>query len=162
MNQQATTRFFKFVHNPVGFRLFLLRKLPAAFFSGLRVVMATEPICAVSVPYKWLTQNPFRSTYFASLAMAAEMSTGILAMAHIHGRKPKMSMLVTGMDSRYYKKATGITIFTCKDGILLQHAVTQAAATGAPQTARVFSEGRNKAGDLVAEFWFEWSFRQKT
>ena len=57
---------------------FYFQKLPAAFFSGVRIKEVGETKCRVSVPYKWFTQNPFRSTYFACLAMAAEMSTGAL------------------------------------------------------------------------------------
>jgi hypothetical protein len=44
---------------------------------------------------------------FACLAMAAEMSTGVLAMAHVYKRKPAISMLVVKMEAEYFKKATG-------------------------------------------------------
>lgn len=159
--QQQSAFFFGLVNNPFKLRLFLLRRLPAAFFSGLRIVTATEPVCAVSVPYRWTTQNPFRSTYFACLAMAAELSTGTLAMAQVWGSKPGVSMLITAMDSRFYKKAKSSTIFTCNEGALIKAAVEAAVKTGAVQTARIRSEGRNSAGELIAEFWFEWSFKRK-
>ena len=153
--------FLKTIQNGLKFRLFLLQKLPAAYFAGLRLQQVSEHHCAVSVPYKWATQNPFRSTYFACLAMAAEMSTGVLAMAQIYKRQPGVSMLVTGMESKFYKKATGITLFTCHDGAALQQAVAQAVQTGGGQTVRVQSTGTNKGGEVVAEFWITWSFRQK-
>jgi hypothetical protein len=70
-----------------------------------------EEKCIASVPYKWLTQNPFRSTYFASLAMAAEMSTGTIALSNVYKRKPSISMLVTKMEANYFKKATGTIFF---------------------------------------------------
>lgn len=157
---ERTTAFFRMIRNPVKLRLFLLRNLPAAYFSGLRVVAATEPVCTVSVPFRWFTQNPFRSTYFACLSMAAELSTGVLAMAQVWQRQPRVSMLVTAMDSRFYKKAKGLTLFTCNDGMLIRQAVAEAMATGAAQVVRVHTEGRSEAGELVAEFWFEWSFKQ--
>ena len=72
--------FASLVHHPLKFRLFLLKNLPAAYFSGLKILSADSDRTVVSVPYRWLTRNPFRSIYFASLSMAAEMSTGILAM----------------------------------------------------------------------------------
>jgi hypothetical protein len=62
------------------FRLFMLQKLPAAYFSGVRVREIRPEYARVSVPYRWFSQNPFRSTYFACLSMAAEMSTGLLGM----------------------------------------------------------------------------------
>lgn len=154
--------FLRLVNNPVKFNLFLLTRLPAAWFSGVRVVSVNEEACSVRVPYKWLTQNPFRSTYFASLSMAAEMSTGLLAMAAIHHRKPPVSMLVTGIEGKFYKKAIGRTIFTCKDGIMLRQAVEKAIATGEGQAITMHSMGYNKAGEMVAEFWITWSFKSKS
>lgn len=153
--------FLTLIRNPFKLRLFLLQKLPAAFISGLRVVSATEMVAAVAVPFRWSTQNPFRSTYFACLAMGAELSTGILAMAQTWRRQPAISMLVTGMESKFYKKATGTTLFTCNEGNQVKQAVAAALATGQPQAIRVRSEGRSEKGELVAEFWFEWSFKAK-
>ena len=155
-------QFFALIRNPFKLRLFLLRSLPAAYFAGLRVASASEALCTVSVPYKWFTQNPFRSTYFACLAMAAELSTGVLVMAQVWRRKPKVSMLVTGTEARFYKKATGITLFTCTQGSAIRAAVEKANDTGAAQIVKVYSEGRNKDGEVVAAFWFEWSFKTKS
>jgi len=153
--------FLSTIQNGFKFRLFLLQKLPAAYFAGVKLAQVSEQGCAVSVPYKWATQNPFRSTYFACLAMAAEMSTGVLAMAHIYKRKPSVSMLITGMESQFYKKATGLTTFTCHDGEAIKQAIAQAIQTGEGQTFRALSRGTNKDGEVVAEFWFTWSFKQK-
>ena len=62
--------FVRLIKHPLKFRLFLLMKLPAAFIAGVKVREMDEQRAVVSVPFKWLTQNPFRSTYFASLSMA--------------------------------------------------------------------------------------------
>jgi hypothetical protein len=153
--------FFTLVANPVKFRLFMLQKLPAAYFSGLRLKEVNEEECAVSVPYKWFTRNPFRSTYFACLSMAAEMSTGILAMAHVYRREPKVSMLVIGIEGKFYKKATGPVVFTCTEGSLVRNAIQSAIDLNTSQTIRVLSSGHNKNGELVSEFWITWSFKAK-
>ncbi|HMR91700.1 MAG TPA: DUF4442 domain-containing protein [Chitinophagaceae bacterium] len=157
----ASSRFLKLVRSPLKFRLFLLAKLPSAFFAGVRVRELTEESCRVSVPYKWFSQNPFRSTYFACLAMAGEMSTGILGMAYIHQRKPPVSMLVTGLTATYHKKATGRTYFTCHDGPLFQKTVEDAVQTGEPRTVTATSTGLNEAGELIAVFEITWSFKSK-
>src|SRR5207253_10683267 len=115
MNSNAAD-FLLLTRHPLKLRMFLFLKLPAAFFSGVRIVYVDENKSVVSVPFKWLTQNPFRSTYFASLAMAAELSTGVLSMMHIYKKKPPISMLVTKMEANYFKKATGKTIFVCEEG----------------------------------------------
>jgi len=153
--------FFRLSNHPLKFRLFLLTRLPSAFFSGLRIQAAEPGRCAVSIPYKWWTKNPFRSTYFACLGMAAEMSTGVLAMAHIQGRKPPVSMLVVGLEANFFKKATGRTTFVCTDGAIIQAAVEQAAATGEAATVRACSIGNNEAGEVVAEFFITWSFKSR-
>src|SRR5215204_3745672 len=153
--------FFKLANNPFKFRLFLLTRLPAAFIAGIRIEECNEELCSVSIPFKWLTQNPFRSTYFACLSMAAEMSTGALSMANVYQRKPSASMLITSVDSKYHKKAIGETIFTCEEGQAMKQAINEAYATSTPQTIRVKSDGYNQQNELVAEFWFTWSFKVK-
>lgn len=154
--------FFSAIRHPLKSRLFLLTKLPSAFFSGLRVREADTDHCAVTVPYKWFTRNPFRSTYFACLSMAAEMSTGVLAMAGIYRSQPPVSMLVIGTEAIYTKKATGRTTFRCTDGPAIRDAIDKARTTGDPQTMKVRSLGTNSAGDPVAEFFITWSFKVKS
>lgn len=153
--------FFQLANSPFKFSLFLLTKLPAALIAGIRIKKCDAESCSVLIPYKWLTQNPFRSTYFACLSMAAEMSTGALAMANVYQRKPPTSMLITSVESKYYKKAVGKTIFTCNDGSKIKMAVEEAYKTFLPQSIIVKSEGYNDDNELVAEFWFTWSFKVK-
>ncbi|MBO9198753.1 MULTISPECIES: DUF4442 domain-containing protein [Niastella] len=154
-------KFIQSLKSPVLFRLYLFSKLPAAFFSGVRVREIDEQHCVVTVPYKWFSQNPFRSTYFACLAMAAEMSSGSLAMAHVYNRKPPLSMLVTRFEAGYFKKATGRTRFECKDGALLLNAIEKAVETGEAQTCVTTSIGINEQGEKVAECLITWSFKVK-
>ncbi len=154
--------FFKLANHPFKFRMYLLFKLPAAFFSGVRVREINEEKCITSVPYKWLTQNPFRSTYFASLAMAAEMSTGVIALSNVYKRTPPISMLVTKMEATYFKKATGITFFTCEQANEIASVIDAAVETGDGKNIIVKSTGKNKSGETIAEFLFTWSFKTKS
>lgn len=159
---ENTTAFIRLMKHPLKFRLFLLSKLPSAFFAGVRVRALNEHKCVVTVPYTWFSQNPFRSTYFACLAMAGEMSTGALAMAYLYKRKPAVSMLVVNMQAEYYKKATGRTEFVCEDGRLFSKMIGEAIATGEPKMVKAKSTGRNKEGEVVAEFFITWSFKART
>lgn len=156
-----TQDFIKLMKHPVKFRMFLFTKLPAAYIAGVRVREVDEKKCVATVPYKWLSQNPFRSTYFACLSMAAEMSTGALAMAHLYKINPPVSMLVVKVESEYFKKATGRTSFVCEDGELFQKTIEETIATGEPKTLRAKSVGANKEGEIVAEFYITWSFKAK-
>lgn len=161
MNPNIAT-YIKLMKHPVKFRIFLFTKLPAAYFAGVRVRELDEKRCMVTVPYKWLSQNPFRSTYFACLSMAAEMSTGALAMAHLYKINPPVSMLVVKVDSEYFKKATGRTSFVCEDGELFQKAIEETIATGEARIVKARSIGKNKEGEIVAEFYITWSFKVKS
>jgi hypothetical protein len=153
--------FQRIATNPLKFRLYRLGRLPSAFFAGLNIARLTPDGCAVTVPHKWFTRNPFKSTYFACLAMAAEMSTGALVMANIYGRKPPVSMLVIHVEADFHKKATGRTTFQCIDGPAIRAAVEAAITTGDAQTICARSAGVNPSGDLVAEFYITWSFKVK-
>lgn len=156
-----TPAFINMMKHPFKFRMFLFSKLPAAWFAGVRICEIDETKCRVTIPYKWLTRNPFASTYFASLSMAAEMSTGALAMAHLYKTVPPVSMLVINVDSSYYKKATSRTSFLCSDGLLFQKAIEECVETGESRTVKAKSTGTNKDGEVVAEFYVTWSFKTR-
>ncbi len=157
----SAVKFLEIVQNPLKFRLFLLSKLPSAFFSGVKIRYADESKAVVTVPYKWFSTNPFKSTYFACLSMAAEMSTGVLAMAFTYEQKPSISMLVIKTEAVYMKKATGITTFTCEDGPMLKQTINEAMASGKGTSFAARSVGRDKDGAIVAEFTITWSFKAK-
>ena len=153
--------FAKEMTHPLKFRMFLLSKLPSAYFSGVRVKSLDENKCEVTVPFKWFSQNPFRSTYFACLSMAAEMSTGALALGHLYKRKPPVSMLVVKTEGEYFKKAIDKTTFVCEAGSEIKRMIEEAVATGEARTVKAKTIGKNKSGELVAEFFITWSFKIK-
>lgn len=157
----AAEKFLKLINNPFKFRLFLLSKLPSAYFAGVRVIHADENTCSAKVPYKWFSQNPFKSTYFACLSMAAEMTTGVLALAHIYKREPAVSMLVLKVEGSFIKKATGVTVFTCNDGMMIKKVIEEAINTKEGRTVTARSYGKNGDGEIVAEFMITWSFKAK-
>lgn len=156
------TKFQRLASHRLKFSLYLLYKLPAAWLAGVKVQQLTPEICITSVPFRWLSQNPFRSTYFACLAMAAEMSSGLPAMWFTGEAAPaRVSMLVTGMQAAFHKKATGTTYFTCDEVAGMQAAIQEAATTGEPVTITVNTTGRSADGIVIATFAFTWSFKRR-
>jgi acyl-coenzyme A thioesterase PaaI-like protein len=152
--------FRRTVLNPVKLRLFLAQKLPMAWLAGLRLRELTADRAVVTVKFKHLTQNPFRSIYFACLGMAAELASGIQAMMHVQAGSP-VSMLVTKLEADFTKKAVGIIAFTCPDGPRIAQAVAESRATGEGRTVVATSTGLDEAGDVVAVFRITWSFLAK-
>ena len=157
----SSDSFYRLANHPLKLRLYLLKNLPAAYFSGLAVKEINAKRAVVSVRYKWFTKNPFRSTYFACLSMAAEMSTGLLAMACLYKRKPRVSMLIIAIEGKFYKKAVGVTSFICEEGVSIQNVINEATSSREAKMIRVLSSGYNEHKELVAEFWCEWSFKLK-
>ena len=70
-------------------------------------------------------------------------------------------MLVVSLEANYFKKATDITTFVCEDGKAIEQLVDEAIATGEARSIKARSVGRNKAGEIVAEFYITWSFKAK-
>ncbi|MES2005827.1 MAG: thioesterase [Bacteroidota bacterium] len=159
---QGFEAFRKQIIHPVKFRLFMLQRLPAAFFAGLRIHRFDETQAVVTVKYKWFNQNPFRSMYFAVQSMAAEMSTGLLASAHVYQRKPAVSMLVVGLEAKFSKRVTDKVYFTCADGDAINKTIENAIATGEGKSIACRSIGTNAAGEIMSEFLITWSFKSKS
>jgi hypothetical protein len=124
---------------PWTMRGFFLARLPLALVAGLRVRAIDRRRCVVTVPYGWRTTNPFRSTYFAALSMAAELSTGALAMLATRSAPAPAALLIVGLEATFEKKATGLTTFTCEDGDTVFAAVAETLATGEPAVVRARS-----------------------
>lgn len=154
-------RFAARLLSPFWFRLFLLIKLPMALIAGLRVRTINAEQATVTVPYKWLNQNPFNSTYFAVLSMAGEMATGSLGLLAIENAGHPISILVVEMHSEFHKKATDTATFTCSDGRKLFDAVEQTLQTGEPIRISTTSTGVNASGEMVARFVVTWSIKRK-
>ncbi len=147
--------------NPFLFRGFMLAKLPLALVAGLRVREVDTERCVVTVPYGWRTTNPFRSTYFAALSMAAEMSTGALSMLATELAAAPVALIIVNLEAGFEKKAQALTTFTCEDGRKAFDAVAETVRTGEPATARMETVGRSPDGTVVARFAFTWSFKRR-
>ncbi len=138
---------------------FSMFKMPAAFFTGVRMKEITDTSAVVTVKYGWTNQNPFNSMYFAVQSMAAELTTGALVIQKIHESGKKISMLVTNHNGNFTKKATGRITFICDNGQEIEAAIKRTIQTGEGQTILLKSIGKNEDGIQVSAYEFEWSVR---
>jgi len=53
--------------------LFLLKKLPAAYFCGARMRSLDSTQCEIKITLNWFNKNPFKSMFWAAQGMAAEL-----------------------------------------------------------------------------------------
>jgi len=127
---------------------------------GIRVRSCDLEKCIVELPYGWRSQNPFRSTYFAAQCAAAELSTGLLALAHLQ-EKPPISMLVTHIEANFLKKVSETLTLTCSDGAAIQAKIQKAIDSGEAQIFEAQSIGTLSDGREAARVSITWSFRMK-
>jgi len=141
---------------------FLALKLPSAYFSGIRVSGISDNEAMATVRHKWINQNPFKSLYWATQGMAAELVTGLLVMKKIRKSKKKISMLVVHQEGDFFKKATGRITFNCDQGERIDQAIKKSIETGEGQTFLLQAEGFNEEYEKVSSFVFTWSIKAKS
>lgn len=148
--------------SPSKLNTFLMFKLPAAYFTGVRTKSLDDTTCVVTVKHRWINQNPFNSMFWAVQGMAAELTTGALVMKKIKESGKKISMLVANNNATFTKKATGRITFTCKEGHKIDEAIRKAIETGEGQTVWLSANGVNTDGVEVSSFNFEWTLKVKS
>lgn len=148
--------------NRFAFWLWRWKDLPLAAWAGLRLVGLDEGGCTVFLPGGWRTRNPFRSTYFAAQAMAAEMSTGLAAAVLVEGAPASVAMLLTEFHALYRKRIIGPSYFTFENLADMQAAVEKAAAGPEPHLYVARSIARDANADVCSEFAVTWSFKRRS
>lgn len=157
----AVQKLLANLNTPWKMRFYFLQKLPSLWAWGVRIKMCTPQRAEVTIPFNWRSQNPFRSTYFAALAGAAELSTGTLGLIASAGRG-RVSMLVVKVEAQYFKKADQTVTFTCEDGEAIIATIDRAIRTGEGQQITATSTGTLPNGDLACKVWITWSFKAKS
>ena len=138
----------------------MLTQLPTAFFLGIKIANCTETESHINLPFTFRSKNPFKSVYFAAQTAAAEISTGVLAMIALNGRKD-IIMLVKSVRCKFIKKATTDLVFICTEGYKIKSIVDKAIASDEGVEVEVESYGYNQANEIVSSFVFTWYFRKK-
>ena len=140
--------------------IFTFFKLPAAWWTGVRVTEINNTFCEVSVRHRWINQNPFGSMFWAIQGMAAELSTGVFFIWSIKSSKVPVSMLVLKNKAIFKKKAKGLIRFKCDQGEDAVAAINKTIDTGEPILIKMKSIGTDSSGDVVSEFEFEWTLKR--
>lgn len=134
-------------------------QIPIAWIAGVRLHHWEDNSVSTRVKLGFLNQNPFKSMFWAVQGMAAEFSSGLMASAKIQQSGENVSMLVLGMQSKFFKKAIGKIIFTCDQGEEIDAAIKKAIETKEGVTLIVRSKGIDEENDIVSEFEFTWTFK---
>lgn len=153
--------FRKEILKPFRLKLFFIKRMPLGLLAKLRVDRIDNQGAVVSLPFNSINKNPFKSLYFGAQAMAAELSTGVLAMDAVMSSKMNISMLVFEMQANFTKKAISRVSFECRQGEEIRNAVEECIATGEGVVVKVKTVGTDVSGDIVSEFFYTWTFKLK-
>lgn len=152
-------KLIKRLENPLVFRWFTRRMVPAAAHAGVKLVTFSGQECKTRIPFRNRNKNPFRSMYFAVQSMAAEMSTALPAMFHIEGHSESIAWIVIDFSAEFPSKATSDVTFHCTMGREIAETIALCVKTGESQTIVVKTTGTMDDGTVVSRFGFHWSFR---
>ena len=148
--------------SPFKQRLYFAKNLPMALLSGTKLVSFSEQSAVATVPFKHLTKNPFNSTYFAVMSMAAELSTAAPAMLALKGSEADIALIIVDFLAEFLKKAQSKTTFVSHDFHKFQSAISNLKNPGDSASVSAKTIGTNSAGEEVACFYFTWSFKRRS
>jgi len=158
----AQEKFRKNMLNGWLFRTYALTQVPMGWIAGMKLIELNPDKAVSTLPFKWLSKNPFKSMYFAVQSMAAELSTAGLALLAIEGQKPSIALIIIDMDGDFPKRATERVYFTCDEGNKVFAAIEECKATGEAVSVNLKTEGKMEDGTLVSVFHFTWSFKPRS
>jgi hypothetical protein len=159
MPRKPASNLFKKLSNNRLFRAYLLWRLPLAYIAGVKVVAFRRDSATMSIRYRWINTNPFKSMYFAAMNMGAELACGLLVFAHINEVNPKISMLLEDFNSHYVRKGLGKVLFICQQGDEIKNAVEIASETTETQKLNVKVHATDVVGTILATFEMQWSLK---
>lgn len=138
-----------------------MKDLPLALIIGVKLKHLNEEECELTVPYKFLNKNPFKTTYWAVLGMTAEMAGGLLLLMYTNKLKPSVSAFVVACEAKFVKRATGKTTFRCIQGKEIKEKIYKTSQTFKPEEIRCITNAYNEQGELIAEFVFTWGIKAR-
>lgn len=144
------------------FKIYLLTQLPMGFIAGLKVHRVDESQVVTTVPFNFLTKNPFKSMYFAVQSMAAELSTAIPCLLAVYKKNPSVAFIIVNCKAEFFKKATSRVYFTCEDQQHAFDAVNTCVLEKKATEATFKTVGKMQDGTIVSVFEFTWSFKERS
>ncbi len=160
-DEKKIKRFQRIMTNPFLFRSVLLYSLPSAVITGMKITRLDDEGCEVKVPYRFFNKNPFKTTYWAILGMAAEMVGGAQLMMYTRHSTPSVANFVVGCEAKFINRALGVTRFESNDAQLMKSMVTESIETGEAVTFDTQTIGYSEDGTIVVDFKFTWSVKAR-
>ena len=110
-------------------RYFGFTKIPLLYYTRPTVIELSDERVVIRIPLRRRTKNHLGSMYFAALAVGADCSVGLLAVALIKQQREKISFIFRDFNAEFYRRATGNVYFSCNQGREIAALVNIAAAS---------------------------------
>jgi hypothetical protein len=115
--------------NTALLRTFGLAKVPLIFLVRPSVQTLNGAECSIKIPLNRLTRNHLNSMYFGTLAIGADAAGGLLAIKKVRDKKIKASIVFKNFSANFLKRPEGDTVFTCREGELIDKMIETMIAT---------------------------------
>lgn len=158
LDERKLAKQYSLMLRRIPMKAFMLTKMPAAAFVGLRIDSVSSDQTVVSVPGGRRTQNPFGTMYWAVQGMSAELATAIVPTCISRSTSMKLRMFVVGTEATFGKKAYGRCTFTCNDTHQVMESFDESLRTGKSVNCDLTATGTDRDGDVVSEWVFRWNF----
>ena len=73
-----------------------------------------------------------------------------------------MATLIVSCRAEFFKKATDVTTFICRDGLIIKDVLLKAMEIEETQLIECVAIGKNKKSEDVAKFVFKWSVKARS
>jgi len=145
-------------------RTFGLTKIPLILFVRPTVYILDAEQCVLGIRLKRRTQNHLYSLYFGTLAIGADLASGLLAMEMIKRSNRRISLVFKDMQANFLKRVDADAIFTCTDGPKIDDLIQKVIETGERQhqSIKINVTAPAKYGEeVLAEFSLTLSLKLK-
>jgi acyl-coenzyme A thioesterase PaaI-like protein len=112
-------------------------KIPLIFKVRPRVVKLDDQRIKLIIPYKRLNKNHVNSLYFGSLAVGADISVGLLALARAKALKENVVLLFKDFKTDFLRQIRGDALFICEEASEIDDLIKQVKETGQRQNKTI-------------------------
>ncbi|MCF6238401.1 MAG: DUF4442 domain-containing protein [Candidatus Marinimicrobia bacterium] len=139
-------------------------KIPLILYVRPKVQILNSEQCIIHIPLKRRTRNHLNSLYFGSLAIGADLASGLLAMELIATSNRRISLVFKDLQADFLKRVDADACFTCQDGAKVSSLIQKVLETGERhhETLKVLVTAPEKYGaEVLAEFSLTLSLKVK-
>tara|TARA_B100000963_G_scaffold360898_1_gene393699 strand:- start:7410 stop:7877 length:468 start_codon:yes stop_codon:yes gene_type:complete len=105
-------------------------RIPLIFYINPKIISLTDEEIKVAIKLNRRTRNHYGSMYFGALAVGADISVGLFAMALVKKSGANMGLLFKDFEIQFHKRAEGETIFICHEHEKINNQIASVLRSG--------------------------------